>query len=263
MGMSRTAITRVDVEAKKSEKKKDWIAQEKPLYIFLGKTHCVTIFCSPSNLKELAIGHLLAEGFVKSLEEIEELSLDTKKMTCRVDLKSSVNVKTRLRLLKPYSRVILSACGSRTPVQFSSRLPKVKSALKVKADAVLESVRNLNFTAATFRKTGGVHAAAVYASDGSLLAFAEDVGRHNAVDKVIGITAMRSTDFSDCFLALTGRLSGDVVLKAAKVRIPVVASMAAALDSGVAVARRSGITLIGFVRGKRMNVYAFPERILA
>lgn len=261
MAMSRIAITRVDIETKKSERKTDWIAREKPLYIFLGRTHCVTIFCSPTNLKELAVGHLLAEGFVKSPEEIKELSLDAKKMICRVDLKSNVNVKSRLKLLKPYSRVILSACGSGTPVQFSHRLPKVKSTLKVKADVVLESVRNLNFKAATFRKTGGVHAAAIYAGDGSLLAFAEDVGRHNAVDKVIGKTAMTSTDFSACFLALTGRLSGDVVLKAARMGIPLVASMAAALDSGVAVARTAGITLIGFVRGKRMNVCCYPERI--
>ncbi len=262
MEMSRAAITRIDVETKKSERKTDWIAREKPLYVFLGRTHCVTIFCSPTNLKELSVGHLLAEGFVKSVGEIKELNLDAKKMICRVDLKSSVNVKSRMQLLKPYSRVILSACGSGTPFQFSNRLLKVNSTVKAKADVVMESVRNLNFKAATFRKTGGVHGAAIYGGDGSFLAFAEDVGRHNAVDKVIGMMAMRSADFSECFLALTGRLSGDVVLKAAKVGISIVASMAAALDSGVAVARRSGITLIGFVRGGRMNIYAFPERIL-
>jgi len=259
--MSRAAITRLDVETKKSERKTDWVAREKPLYIFLGRTHCVTIFCSPTNLKELAIGHLLAEGLVKSVGEIKELNLDAKKMVCRVELKSNVSVRSRLRLLKPYSRVILSACGSRTPVHFSKRLSKTKSALRVKADMVLEGVRDLNFKAATFRKTGGVHAAAVYGGDGSLLAFAEDVGRHNAVDKVIGMTTEKSAVFGDCFLVLTGRLSGDVVLKVARVGIPVVASMAAALDSGVAVAKKSGITLVGFVRGKRMNIYSHAERI--
>jgi FdhD protein len=122
-------------------------------------------------------------------------------------------------------------------------------------------VRDLNFKAETFRKTAGVHAAAVCGGNGSFLAFAEDVGRHNAVDKAIGMTAEKLADFSDCLLVLTGRLSGDVVLKAARVGIPVVASMAAALDSGVAVAKRSGITLVGFVRGKRMNIYCHAERI--
>ena len=96
--------------------------------------------------------------------------------------------------MKPYSRVILSACGSRAPVLLTDKLPNVKSTLKVKADVILQSVKNLNFKAAVYRKTGGVHAAAVCRGDGSALAFAEDVGRHNAVDKVIGMTAMKSAD---------------------------------------------------------------------
>jgi len=93
------------------------------------------------------------------------------------------------------------------------------------------------------------------------VAFAEDVGRHNAVDKAIGIGALNETDFGECFLALSGRLTGDMALKAARVGLPIVASLAAAIDSGIAVAKDAGLTLIGFVRGKRMNIYNFPERI--
>jgi formate dehydrogenase accessory protein FdhD len=94
------------------------------------------------------------------------------------------------------------------------------------------------------------------------MAFAEDVGRHNAVDKVIGITSLVRTDFDHCFLALSGRLTGDIVFKAARVRIPIIASLAAAIDSGIEVAKRANLTLVGFVRGRRMNIYAFPERIV-
>jgi FdhD protein len=106
-----------------------------------------------------------------------------------------------------------------------------------------------------------VHAAAIFKSDGTLMAFAEDVGRHNAVDKVIGIGALGGVDFGECFLALSGRLTGDIVSKAARVNLPVVASLAAAIDSGINLARTVDLTLIGFVRGKRMNVYTLPERI--
>jgi formate dehydrogenase accessory protein FdhD len=88
------------------------------------------------------------------------------------------------------------------------------------------------------------------------------VGRHNAVDKAIGIGALNETGFKECFLTLSGRLTGDMVLKAARVGVPVVASLAAALDSGIAVAEKADLTLVGFVRGKRMNVYAFPKRIV-
>jgi len=120
----------------------------------------------------------------------------------------------------------------------------------------------LNALAETFRKTGGVHVAALYSGGGELMSYAEDVGRHNAVDKVIGVCALRKSDFSQCFLASSGRLTGDIVLKAARMRIPLVASLAAPVDSGVEVAKRTGLTLIGFVRGSRMNVFTFPERII-
>jgi FdhD protein len=94
------------------------------------------------------------------------------------------------------------------------------------------------------------------------VAFAEDVGRHNAVDKVIGMAVSKHIDFEHCFLALTGRLSGDIVFKAARTRLPIMASLAAALDSGIAIAKKVDLTLIGFARGKRMNIYSSPRRIL-
>jgi formate dehydrogenase accessory protein FdhD len=131
----------------------------------------------------------------------------------------------------------------------------------VKADVVSESTRRLNTIAEAFRRTGGVHVAALYTADGELVDCAEDVGRHNAVDKVIGSCALRKRDLSKCFLASSGRLTGDIVLKAARMKIPVVSSLAAATDSGIEVAKRAGVTLIGFVRGQRMNVFTFPERV--
>ena len=135
--------------------------------------------------------------------------------------------------------------------------------MTVKAEVVFNSVNQLNFKAELFRLTGGVHAAAIYRADGSLVALAEDVGRHNAVDKVIGMAALNKTDFGECFLASSGRLSGDIVFKAAKVGLPIVASLATALDSGIDMAELAHLTLAGFVRGKRMNIYAFPERIVS
>jgi FdhD protein len=107
-----------------------------------------------------------------------------------------------------------------------------------------------------------VHAAAVCGGDGTVVAFAEDVGRHNAVDKVVGSAALNGVSLGECFVASTGRLTGDIVLKAARVGIPIVASLAAALDSGIVVAKEADLTLIGFVRGKRMNVYSSVRRVV-
>jgi len=197
---------------------------------------------------------------VKSVDEIEKISL--KEEACQIKLKSKVNLNRRFKLLKPFSRVILSACGGSSPYQFTGRLPKVKSDMRVSAETISNCVNNLNFVAQTFRKTGGVHAAVIHKSDGKLVAFAEDIGRHNAVDKVVGYGALNKIDLGTCFLVLSGRLTGDIVVKAARAGLPIVASLAAAVDSGIRIAKDTGLTLIGFVRGKRMNVYSFPERIL-
>jgi FdhD protein len=259
--MLKVEIEKVDVLAKKFQKMTDYVAEEKPLNIFLNRTHYATIFCSPTNLKELAVGHLLSEGIVKSVEEIEETRL-SQGGACHVTLKSNIDLEKRLKLLKPFSRVILSACGSPSPYQYSGRLPKITSHLKVKAKVILNSVNRLNSIAEIFRKTGGVHAAEICKGDGKLLAFAEDVGRHNAVDKAIGIAALNKIDFDECFLALSGRLTGDIVLKVARVGISIIVSLAAAIDSGISVAKETHLTLAGFVRGRRMNIYNCKKRII-
>jgi FdhD protein len=260
--MRKVEIVKLDVSTKTPRKVTDYVAEEAPLHLFVNTTYWATILCSPSNLKELAVGHLLSEGILKSTAEIEEVNLKENENCCYVKLKSEVNVENRLNISRLHGRVIRSACGSSAAYQYSPKPSKIKSNLTVKAEVVFNSVNQLNFNAEIFRKTGGVHAAAIYRADGSLVALAEDVGRHNAVDKIIGIAALNKTDFGECFLASSGRLSGEVVFKAAKVGLPIVASLAAALDSGIAMAEAANMTLAGFVRGKRMNIYTAPERII-
>jgi len=217
-------------------------------------------------LKELAIGYLLSEGILKSVDEIDEIRFE-KGGKCQVQLKLKVDAKKRIAIAQPFTRLVLTACGSPDYWPLSKLIDRLDLRMlplgfEVRAEVVSEAVRRLNTLAETFRKTGGVHIAALYSAEGELITYAEDVGRHNAVDKVIGVCALKKPDFSRCFLASSGRLTGDVVLKAARMRIPIVASLAAAVDSGVEVAKRTGLTLIGFVRGSRMNVFTFPERIV-
>jgi len=264
--MQEVVVSRLDVATHTLERRKDFVAEETPLHIFLNQTHYVTILCLPTQLKELAVGYLLTEGVLKSVDEIREIRLG-KAGKCQVRLKPDVDVGNRVSITQPFTRLVLSACGS--PDYWP--LPKLIDRLDlhrlplgytVKAKVILEGVRRLNTLAETFRKTGGVHVAALYSANGELITYSEDVGRHNAVDKVIGTVAQKRLNFSHCFLASSGRLTGDIVLKAARVRMPVVASLAAAVNSGVEIAQRMGLTLIGFVRGTRMNVFTYPERIL-
>jgi FdhD protein len=260
--VKEVSITKLDLTTKTSKKTTDFVAEEKPLHLFVNNTYWATILCSPADLKEMAVGHLLSEGVLKYTAEIDEVILKEDENSCYVKLMTEVEVEDRIKLSRLHARVVTSACGSGSPYQYARKPAKVKSDLTLKADILFNSVNQLNFKADLFRKTGGVHAAAIYKADGALVAMAEDVGRHNAVDKVIGMAALNQTDFSMCFLALSGRLSGDVVFKASKVGLPIIGSLAAALSSGIEMAEQANLTLAGFVRGKRMNIYTFDERIL-
>jgi FdhD protein len=260
--MRKVKIEKINLSTKTSKKVADYVAEEKPLHLFLNTTYWATILCSPSNLKEMSVGHLLSEGILKSIAEIEEVNLKETEGSCYVKLKAEVNADERLSLSRLHQRVVTSACGDQSTYQYKRKPAKVTSNLKVKTKVVFNSVNQMNFKAEVFRQTGGVHAAAIYTADGSMVALAEDVGRHNAVDKVIGMAALKQTLFGECFLTSTGRLSGDIVFKASKVGLPIVASLGAALDSGVAMAEAANLTLAGFVRGKRMNIYTCDERIL-
>ena len=258
-------VSRIDVSTGKLERRKDFVAEEKPVHIFLNQNHYVTILCSPNQLEELAIGHLLSEGIIKSTDEIKQMRL-RKGGKYVVSLKPNIDIEKRIEVSQPFGRLIVSACGSPNYWPLSKlidrlSLAKIPTRLRVESETILESVKRLNSLAETFRKTGGVHVAALYSINGDLMALSEDVGRHNAVDKVIGAGVLENSDFEKTFMASSGRLTGDIVLKSARMRIPIVASIAAAVNSGIEAAQRTGITLIGFVRGKRMNVYTHPERV--
>jgi FdhD protein len=263
--MVKIEVTRIDLSSHTLERRMDYVVEEKPLHVFLNQIHYVTILCYPTLLEELATGYLLSEGILRSVDEIAEIKFE-KAEICRVHLKPGFDAEKRIAVSKPFTRLVLTACGSANYWPLSKLidrldLRKLPFGLHVRAQVVADAVRRLNTLAETFRKTGGVHVAALYSAEGDLVTHAEDIGRHNAVDKVIGVCAQKKLDFSQCFLTLSGRLTGDIVLKAYRMRVPIVASLAAAVDSGIEIAKRTNLTLIGFVRGPRMNVFSSPERI--
>jgi len=250
----------------KVEQKRDFVAEEALLHIFLNQIHYMTILCSPGQLRELAVGHLLSEGVLRSIDEIHEIHINADGR-CRIRLRPDIDAKKRIPISQPFSRLITSACGSPNSWPLSKlvdrlHLAKIPLNMKVEARVVSDSVKRLSSLAETYRKTGGVHIATLCSEDCNLIACAEDVKRHNAVDKVIGAGALRREDFKKCFLVSSGRLSGDMVLKLARVGIPLVASVATVTSSGIEVARSTGVTLIGFVRDDRMSIFVHPERII-
>ncbi|MGB9134324.1 MAG: formate dehydrogenase accessory sulfurtransferase FdhD [Candidatus Bathyarchaeia archaeon] len=256
-------VSKINIATASSESGSDVVAGEAPLHVFVNGVHFVSFLCSPMLLRELVVGHMLCEGLASSFEELVAIDFSGEDR-CFVTLRKTEGGE-HVVLSKPFTRLIVSACGGVGYRSLSELLDTIElkplSCWRVRAKTVSECVRQLNVLADTFRKTGGVHVAALFKHNGELVSSAEDVGRHSAVDKAVGVASLSKQDLGECFLALSGRMTADIVLKAARTGIPLVASLAAAVDSGVEVALKTSVTLAGFVRGSRITVYANPERI--
>jgi FdhD protein len=260
--MRRVDMLRLDLSKGTAEKMVDCVAEEVPLQITLNGAYTYVIWCSPSQFKELAVGYLLAEDILRSVDEIASLCADQAANTCQIKLKPTVDLNERMQHSRRSTRIIPLIKANTSSYQHDEKIPVVKSQLAIKAQVILDAIAQMNNLAKGFKETGGLHDSGIFLADGKIVAFSEDVGRHNTVDKVIGEAALKKEDFSRCFMIITGRVPGDMIYKAAKVGLPIVASVAAVLNSGVASAQKANIALVGFVRGSRMNVYTCPERIL-
>jgi FdhD protein len=252
-------VKKINLREKSVKFVDELIAVEAPVNIYVNDQHVVTLFSLPTQLKELGIGWLLSQAIVKSIDEIINVQVKEN----NVKISCSGKVETRIKAGKTM-RIVDSHCGS-TIEDFLFLIdrmikPFAKSDYAVKAERILQFVKVLNEKSALFKLTGGTHSAAIFHEE-KLVAFAEDIGRHNAVDKVIGAAAEKKVAFSKCVIVGSGRQPANMVLKAARVGIPIVASIAGPVYSGVDVAIKTGVTLICFVRGQRMNVYSYPERV--
>ena len=255
-------MIRLDLASGSVQKTKDWVAEEVPLQITLNSAYSFVIWSSPMQYKELAVGYLLAEDILHSVDDIVSITVDEKATKCEVNLKTEVNLEERMKNSRKSTRIIPLLKASTSAYQHDDKIKPVNSALKIRAQVILDALNQMNNLAKGFKETGGLHDSGIFRADGTMVAFSEDVGRHNTVDKVIGEASLKKEDFSNCFMIITGRVPGDMIYKAAKVGLPIVASVAAVLNSGVSSAQKANIALIGFVRGNRMNVYTCPDRIL-
>jgi FdhD protein len=259
MSTKRIKLHRIDLDLGAIAEKEDVAALDEAVCVFVNGEYYRTLIVTPTMVKELVVGHLMGEGIIGSLDDLREI--DVKPLKIHVELVKDVDLNV-LNMSKV--DLITTACGSLSTPIHEDQLGSMRTAsnIKVEAEKIWSMVRELNLRSEVFRETGGTHSAMLCSSDGEILSFAEDVGRHNAVDKVIGAGLLRGTDLGECVLVSSGRQSSEIVLKVARSGIPVIASVAGPLKSGIGVADATGITLICFVRGRRMNVYTHRERIL-
>ena len=237
----------------------DEIIIEHPFTIFLNNEELVTILCTPNFLIELTVGFLFSENYIDDLDEIENLEMGQGSKTILVSTKE----KNRgLRDKFRGRRTITSGCGKNTSfynVIDSKTSNRISNKLDISPVLVVQLMREFNNLSVLFKETGGVHSCALASVD-RILFYAEDIGRHNALDKVLGSGHLSGIDFEDKLVLTTGRISSEMLIKASKRKVPIIISRSAPTSLAIDLAKELGITLIGFARGDKMNIYNnFPS----
>lgn len=268
----RVPTTRWDLSSGHTVSRPDTVAVEEPLEVRVGDRTVMTTMRTPGDDLDLAVGWLLAEGVLTGPDDIAhgmhctDLGPDGRPTFNVLELTLRPGAVLRLPQDQP-ARTMTSACGVCGSAAIDDVVsrggPDLSSDPVTVTPQVLASLpERLREAQAVFAKTGGLHAAGLFTAAGELITAREDVGRHNAADKVLGWAARhRCHPLTGTVLQLSGRASFELVQKAWMAGVPVVASVSAPSSLAVEVAERAGITLVGFVRDPRFTVYTRPDRV--
>jgi FdhD protein len=236
------------VKSGRLEEVKGEVVREQPLTVHVNGERFITLLCSPFQLEALVIGYLWMEKIVEDLSEISRLDISD------VDGRADVTLSHPVTL--PTERILTSGCGGGITFRIDPRLfPRLHSGLRVRPRDLAARIKELFGRAVHYQASRGIHGAALADGD-RLLVVAEDVGRHNAVDKVKGEALRRGISTVDRILLSTGRVSSEMLLKAARMGVPVVASRTSPTEMAVGLAEQLGITVIGYLRPDSLNLYA-------
>ncbi len=249
----------------------DEVAREDPLEIRVEGKSVAVVMRTPGHDRELAAGFLLSEGVVSKPDDIFEISEcpshadspDERGNLVDVLLGAGADFDAESLTRHVFSSSSCGVCGKATIDSVFGNFPKIEVSRGPDAERLAGYPAKLRVAQATFEKTGGLHASAVFDPGGEIVVLREDVGRHNALDKVIGHALLGGRlPLSDHTLLLSGRISFELMQKALAAGIPTVAGISAPSSLAVEFARESGQTLVGFLRGETMNVYAgsLPEK---
>jgi FdhD protein len=208
---------------------------------------------TPDELEPFAYGYLITEGLIKSIAEVRSVEVKGTNVDVAVDTFQPDDVDLWMEIRS-------SGCVGVRSSWLDLEEP-VQSQLKLDLQTIFSCVGTVNELAGMWRRTGGTHCSAIFEQEGGLVSYAEDIGRHNTVDKAVGKALLAGRDLSRCFLVTTGRAPAGMVAKVYRAGMPMMISNTAPLSTGVQLARRLSMTLAGFARPPRMYVYSGPERI--
>jgi FdhD protein len=234
------------------------VAAEILATIFLNGQELATLLCSPKDLNYLAVGFLVSEGLLKSRDEIKKVEVDDWLGVVRVETEGGSVPDGRLFA----KRLIASGCGGAATFYSAddATIPKVESRMTISADEVFALVNKFQHSSEVYLATHGVHSAAL-CDRKSILVFNEDIGRHSAIDKIFGKCLLEDIPAENRLIMSSGRITSEILHKVARRGVPIIISISAPTSLGVKIADSLGITIIGSVKGKKMNVYTNDWRL--
>lgn len=246
--------TFLKVKGGRAEEVEADVVREQPLTVYVDGERFLTLLCTPTMLEALVLGYLWMEKVITGPEEVARLELSV------VDGRADVTLTRPVTL--PTERILTSGCGGGITFRIDHRLfPRLSSQLTVRPESLARGMKALFAAAVQYQRSRGIHGAGLW--DGErLLVVAEDVGRHNAVDKVKGEALLRDIPTTDRILLSTGRVSSEMLLKAARMGVPVVASRTSPTEMAVALAEQLNVTVCGYVRSGSLNLYAGAALVL-
>lgn len=242
------------------------VVMEVPLSVFVNGRHALTAMVSPAMVEEFVTGFLYTEKIIQKPEDIESLRIEEKKEKGEEnrDENTAFTISASVLTKNPFSimlsgKTVLSGCGGDTSYLDADRLPKIQSDMVIDVSKVTGIMKEA-LVSELHTRTGGIHIVGLFGPDGKICVI-EDIGRHNALDKVIGYGLKHGVDFSKTVVTCSGRLSSEMVRKCLMANIPVIASRGATTTLAISMAEQAGLTIIGFVRSQKMNIYTGSERV--
>ncbi|MEW6007627.1 MAG: quinolinate synthase NadA [bacterium] len=243
----KSRIRLLKIRGEEEKRLDDLVASEAPITIKANGQRIASLLATPSYLSELACGFLASLGLIENFSDISSINA----------LDGEVDVKGNIREGKEL--LLTSGCGKGF-ISHPERIKRVNGNFSISPSLILKLISEFQLKSSGFKETGCLHSAAISFKD-KILDLKEDIGRHNAIDKVIGGLFLKKEKFSDKAILTSGRITSEIVIKAMNVGIPMIISRSSSTDLAISLADKAGITLVGFARGKRMNVYTHESRV--
>jgi FdhD protein len=244
----------VRVTQGRSEPAERQVVEEFPLRLRVNGRELATLICSPHQLNFLVAGFFRLQGFIDSLDDIISMGICSEF--------GLAEVRMRFELPERLQPTLTSGCGTGITYNLPQNLISLhrQRQRSYRGEDVFRTMQELQGRAEQYRSHGGIHSAAIGSADGLLL-YAEDIGRHNTLDRLAGEALFRQVDLQDKLAVTSGRVSSEMVVKAARLGIGLIASRTSPTDKAIDLCEQTGITMIGYLRGNGMEIYSHPQQL--